>query len=336
MPSTSFSRRRLLAAAGLIGTTALSGCTDSLPGTGSEPKPELQLFLEEIEGSLRDRYVTDLDESRPDWDEHAFRAAVAGETFTTQHRPPFPTRGGDDDPPAYAKHDGTYYRLDSVVVGEKQVTNPILRLHNVGRVSELDPVPEHTASDDLPQIDVRAVKIAYFAARARGNVGGVPWGLVQRGGYVYRDEQAARRSTLLADGSPTHVEYRDRIWKIEIVRETFHERIYRADVDPVASSPSEMETVLRAVLLDARIDPATLSSDEREIVQDAQQHSGYTATFPFPDALSSLLKRLHQRAYLDGNVRKDGRAEGSTVGHLLLGDRYFEYRIALQSPSRNA
>lgn len=326
MPST-ISRRRLLAAAGAVGLGATSGCLDAIRGStgsgsaGGSAERRLRLSLSHWSGSLADRYVTDLEETRPEWDEEAFAAAVAGETYTTRLRQPFFAR----DEPKYATHDGTYYRLGSVVVGERKATHPVVRLRTVGRPDELDSVPDHAARDDLPEVDRRAVEIAHMAARARGNVGGVPWGLVERGGYVYRrDEGDASR--LVGDAGPSHVEYRGTIYEVAVARETFYEPIYRAEVDPVAESPEEMETVLRAQFVTARFGRDDLSDDERSLLRDARGE-GYAESHPYSSAYESVLKRLRRRAYLDGNVEKDALADRDRPSVVLYDGEYYEYRL---------
>lgn len=324
MPST-ISRRRLLAATGAVGLAGASGCLDNISEAtdGQNGERRLRLTLSGETASLRDRYVTDLEESRPDWDEEAFSAALDGETYTTQYREPFFAR----DDPTYAERDGTYYRLGSVVVGEEEVTHPVLRLKTVGRPDELDSVPDHVAHGDLPEADRRAVKIAQMAARARGNAGGVPWGLVQRGGYVYRSEEAVEASSLLGDSGPSHVKYRDGIYSVEVARETFYEQIYRAEVEPVAESPDEMEAVLRARFVGPRLDGDDLSADERSILREARSRDSYSETHPYSSAYRSILTRLERRAYVDGNVQKDSFAEPEKRDLLRYDGRYYDFRL---------
>lgn len=169
-----------------------------------------------------------------------------------------------------------------------------------------------------------------MAARARGNQGGVPWGLVQRGGSVYRETDAASESSLLGESGPTHVSYRRHIYRVETTTETFHEAVYRPDIEPVADTEAELEQVLQAQLLDSRLDPDTLSDDERTIIREARG-DGYEASYPYPEALNSLLRKLDQRAYIDGNISKDGRRpQPSTDYPLKYGETYFEYRLELQ------
>ncbi|MDS0297940.1 hypothetical protein NDI76_04225 [Halogeometricum sp. S1BR25-6] len=321
--SSTTSRRRLLALVGVVGLSAASGCSNRLSEAAGDDPATLTFHLYGRTSTLRERYVEDLNETRAPWDEEAFAAAVNGTEYTTQYRKPFPTSG-----PVWAELNGTYYRLDEVVVGEEEVTHPVLRLSEAGRVDDADE-STYVERDDLPEVDQRAVQIAYMAARARGNAGGVPWGLVQRGGSVYRDDDAANRSELLADDGPARVAHRDRIWRVEVARETFHEAVYRPDADPVADSETGIEEAIRGRLVGARIDPETLSAAEREVFRRARGE-GYTAEHPFPDAVVSVLKRMNERAYIDGNVTKDGGANDYPPRDLLrYGNAYYEYRLDL-------
>jgi hypothetical protein len=327
MPSTDTTRRRVLAVGGLLATAALGGCSRTLAGADDDPSRRLVLSLSPLDGPLRHRHVVDLTETGPPWDEAAFNATLDGSTYTTQHHPPFPLR--EDDERTYARRNGTYYHLDSLLVGEETVERPILRLYEVGRTDELDDAPEHVSQSSLPKADQRAVKIAYFVARARDDGGGVPWGLVERGGYVYRNEEAIAASALLAESEPSHVEYREAIYEVRVARETFHEPIYRADVDPVADSKSEMEAILRASLLDARVSREELSVDERDVLLRARRDS-HGESHPYSDAFASLLKKLGERAYLDGDVENDSGVHSGPIPRrrrLLYDDRYYTYTL---------
>lgn len=327
MPSAHPTRRQVIAAGGVSVSALIGGCTDLLGRRDERSATTLRLSLSAMDGPLRERYVEDLEATRPPWDEEAFAAALNGTAYTTRHHTPFLARG--DDEPTYALHDDTYYHLDSVVVGEETVTRPLLRLYEVGRVDSLSDPPEYVSKSSLPQPDKQAVQTAYFAARARENVGGVPWGLVERDGYVYRDDEAVAVSSLLADDGPAHVEVRDTVYEVSVTRERFHEAIYRPDVDPVAGSPAEMESILRAALLQSRLSRDDLSDQERTILRDAMG-DGYSEQFPFSDPYEALLRKLDHWAYLDGNIEKDA-IEDDTAHVLLYNDRYYEYLLTLGS-----
>ena len=326
MSSKKLTRREVLTVGGLASAGALSGCSQLYRFDNDEPVDHLVLSLSELEGSLRSRYVADLTKTRPPWDEEAFNAALNGTTYTTQHHTPFLTRGEDE--PTYAQRNGTYYHLDSHIIDEKSVEHPILRLYEVA--DETD-VPEAVPHSSLKQVDKQAVQIAWFAARARGNRGGVPWALAQRDGYVYTDPDAIRTSDLLGESDPSYVEHRDAVYEVQITREIFHEAVYQPDVDPVAESDSQMEAILRAAILDSHVSPDELSEEERGILQEALRDP-YSEQHPYSDAYEGVLEKLDQWAYVDGNIEKDGRIEsGLQQRYLLYDDRYFSYTLRFMS-----
>ena len=329
MPSSNLTRREVLAFGGLATVATLGGCSQRYQFGKDESSAHLVLSLSELEGSLRERYVVDLTETRPPWDEEAFNATLDGTTYTTRHHTPFLTRGEDE--PTYAQRNGTYYHLDSEIVDEKTVEHPVLRLYEVADEADISDVVPHSS---LEQVDKQAVQIAWFAARARDNRGGVPWGLVERDGYVYRDPDALEASALLDESGPFYVEHRDTVYEVEITRETFHEAVYRPDVDSVADSDSQMETVLRAAVLDSRVSRDELSEGERSILRGAVGDS-YSEQHPYSEAYEGVLKKLGQWAYVDGNIRKDGRIESGLHRRYLLYDgRYFSYTLRFMSEEK--
>ncbi|SFG07783.1 hypothetical protein SAMN04488063_1353 [Halopelagius inordinatus] len=334
MPSSNPTRRRVVAAGGLGLVASLAGCSLNRRTDGDDggTSRQLALSLSRLDGSLRERYVADLTETEPAWDEAAFDAALDGEEFTTRHHTPFLARGDDD--PTYARRNGTYYHLDSLVVGEETVAHPVLRLYEVESAERDEDAPEPVSLGSLPRVDERAVQIAHFAARARGNAGGVPRGLVERDGYVYRDEAAASESELLSPSGPSYVEHRRTVYEVDVARETFHETVYRPDVDAVATSDSEMETILRAELLDARLARDDLSSEERDVLIEARRREGYRESHPYSAAFESVLKKLGHWAYLDGDVEKDAGVEsGLERRFLAYDDSYVTYTLRFVSGS---
>lgn len=319
MDRPSLSRRQLLAGGVAGALTAATGCL----GFGGDTRNErgeraLRLTMNQHDGPLRDRFVVDLAETKSPRDEEAFRTTLDGGAYTTEFFTPF---GSTDEDPEYTLHEGTYYRLGSVVTDEVTATYPILRLY------------EHEGSDDgnvvavesLPETDRRAVQIAYFVARARGNEGGVPWSAVERGGYVYRREAAREDSTLLTDDGPERVRYRETTYDAEISRETFHDPVYRATVVPVADSPEGMERILRASFVDSRMTREELSSDARRILEQAAAAS-YDESHPYSDGYRELLRQFDERAYLDGDVQSDALREDDRP-MVQYDDRYYDYRL---------
>jgi len=320
MHDSSLSRRHVLASGLAAGLSVLAGCG----GVGSDTAAEgaetaLRLSLAQVDGPLRERYVHERDDPDDNWDVQALDAALNNEPYTTQLRKPF--FAGPDDP-AYVLHEGTYYQLGSVIVDEVTEAHPVLRLFE----SEDDPETTIDGGEDgaLPEADQRAIQIAQMAARARGNVGGFPSGLVQRGGYVYRSEAARDESDLLAEDGPDYVTYRDTTYEVEISREQFYEPVYRPTAEPVADGPGQMETILMATFVGTRVSQADLSTEAQRIISEARADD-YSEPHPFSDAYTELLRKLDKRAYIDGNIRKDAGVSATEKEMVQYEDAYYEY-----------
>jgi len=328
------SRRRVLAGGLAAALGAMSGCLDGsvTAGPDDERVRVLRLALDEVGETLRERAVVDPDETDPRWDGAAFEAVRAGEPYAVQHRKPF---FSTDDDPTHAVHEGTYYRLGSVVVDEAETIRPVLRVFDVAGndtagTDESDiEGSEGVDAETLPEGDQRAVEIAHFAARARGNSGGVPVGLVERGGYVYRNEDAVEASALLAADGPARVSYRDATYRVAVERERFYEPVYRATGEAVAESPERMEAILRALDVGPRVSEEALSVDAREVLERAV-HGGYEESHPYSDAYAEVLRSLHERPFIDGNVRKDAPRHWSGSQMLRYDGRYYDYRLVFK------
>lgn len=327
MVNSGATRRRFLATVSSAVLVGVAGCTGT-PATGkadTDGEQSLLLRLTPQTGTLRERYVVDLAERFPERDVEAFQTTIAGSTYTTTHRKPFAATAKD---PTYTEHEGTYYQLSAVAVDEVTETHPVVRLYEATTDSES--APDAVAADRLPEPDQRAIHIAYLAARARGSEAGVPWGLVQRGGYVYRQSDAIERSELLTEDAPSQVTYRDRRYDVEISRERFHEPVYRATVEPVANSPEQMESILRATVIDAHVSRDELSEAAQNILGEAQG-DGYSERHPYSSAYRTVLKALQRRAYLDGDIENDAWDREQSRGLLRYGEEYFTYQLRFTS-----
>ncbi|WP_049937370.1 hypothetical protein [Haloplanus natans] len=320
-------RRGLLAAGAVGGLSSLAGCLGAFGGSDGALEGDgggrgLQLVLSDAPTPLRSGYVVDFAETeRPD-DRAAFEAALAGEHYTSRHRTPF---GARPDDPKYVRHEGTYYRLGHVVVNERAVTHPVVRLFEVADADD-GGAPEAVDADALSEADRTAVHVAHMAARARENEGGVPWGAVQRGGFVFRDAADIAESRLVGEDAPSHVVYRETVYELAVRRERFYESVYRATVEPVAESPERMETILRAQFVDARLSGGDLSGQARSLLRDAMGE-GYAESHPVSEPYRTVLTRLHARAYLDGDIEKDAYVEDPGVGMALYDGSYYRYRL---------
>lgn len=320
MDDPPLSRRRLLVGGAVGALATAAGCLSfDGPGGTQERERALVLTLTRQDGPLRDQYVRNLAETRSPRDEVAFRTTLDGDTYTSQFFKPFWSTPED---PVYTRHEGTYYRLGSVVVDEVAATYPVLRLY------ERDGTPDDDtpAADTLPTVDQRAIQVAHFVARARDSEGGVPWGAVERGGYAYRREDGREASDLLADDGPDRVRFRDRAYDVELSREQFHDPVYRATVTPVAEDPERMERILRATFVDARIDRAAISEEATALLRDAAG-SEYRESHPYTDSYRTVLRELDQRAYLDGDIENDARVEPDRQRMVRYDGQYYRYRL---------
>mgnify|MGYP006277196025 CR=1 FL=1 len=320
MDDPPLSRRRLLAG-GALGTLAVTaGCLDASELSGQQNgERRLVLTLTDQDDQLRDQFVDDLEETRSPHDEEAFRTTLDGGTYTSEFFKPF---WASPDDPVYTRHEGTYYRLGSVVVDEATATYPVLRLYE----REGTPDSDTPAADELPTVDQRAIQVAHFVARARGNQGGVPWDAVERGGFVYRREDSREASALLADDGPARVRFRETAYDVDVSREQFHDPVYRATVTPVAEDPERMERIVRAQFVNARIDREELSTDTQEVLRQATA-SEYSESHPYSGAYRTVLRELDERAYLDGDIESDAGVEPDRPPMVRYGDRYYRYRL---------
>jgi hypothetical protein len=327
MHGISLSRRQLLAGGLAAGLAVSAGCLEGGNDTANgETETELALSLTRVDEPLRNRYVHERGDPDGRWDEQALEAALTDEQYTTQYRKPFFARPDD---PAYVIHEGTYYQLRSVIVDEGTETHPVLRLFEVEDTTAT-PV-DGSREGDLPESDRRAVYRAHLAARARDNEGGFPSGLVQRGGYVYRSEGARTESDLLAEGGPDYVTYRGITYAVEITHEQFHEPVYRPTAKPVAEDPAQMETILRATFVGARLSQADLSSEAQQILVKAEADE-YSELYPFSDAYEELLRALDKRAYIDGNIGNDAGIHTTRKEMIQYADTYYEHSLQITDP----
>lgn len=330
MPDALPSRRELLAGGLTVAFAGFAGCLgvfgDRNDGDESSATGRLEFALHRVDGPLHEARVVSADDPPDSWADGAFEAAVADDRFTTQYRKPFFARADD---PVYARHDGAYYELDSVIVDEVAETRPVLRLSFVDEDAAESSVVD---ADSLPGADRDAVRVAHMAARARGNPGGYPVGLVQRGGYVYRRPVGIDESRLLADDGPEYVRYRDRVHAVSVQRERFHEPVYRATAERLAERAERMEAILRAHFVAARFGADDVSADARELLQEAMGSERYAETHPYSDAYVEVLRAMDKRPYVDGNVRKDGGGFDGT-GMLRYDGTYYDYILHFSGPT---
>lgn len=322
MNNSTLSRRQLLTGGLVVGATAVTGCLANTSGDGTGDSTErLRLTLSQDDGPLRESFVVNLSESDPEWNENAFEAALAGESYTSQYQKPFLSSSED---PTYAERGGTYYRLGSVVVDEATAIHPVLRLSAIENTT--DSPSNSVAASELPTRDQQAVRVAHMAVRARGNEGGMPVGLVQRGGYVYRGDDAVEASEILAEDGPSRVRYRNTTYEVNISREAFHEPVYRATVEAVADDPEQMEAILRVQFVDAQFARKDLSSTAQDVIETAES-DGYSEGHPYSSGYREVLRQLHKRPFIDGNIGKDAGVVNDGRQMVRYDGVYYDYQL---------
>ncbi|QPV61800.1 hypothetical protein I7X12_13700 [Halosimplex litoreum] len=316
MPSRSPSRREFLAAAGLAAGTSLAGCA-AVEGLSGEQQLTYTLDTDRIGTSLAPLALWEPpEEPRPWTADYAANvdAAVAGERPTTHGYRPIP----DGE---YVERDDTYYRLAVVTTGLERIERPVLRLEWVGRLDELDDPPGRVRLPALTRLDQRAVKIAYVAARHREVGGTAPGGAVEAGGYVYRRGYEGPQSAFAPDPLHEHVEFNGTVLEVSVERREFAEPARTGVAIPVADSEAGFERALDGEMVDARLDPETLSEDQRPMLY----RDGYEETTPLSEDYRELIADLGLGDLLDVGTETGSRAENGL--HLALGEEYYRYGL---------
>lgn len=311
IPAVPSSRRRVLAG-GAGALAALAGCSAL---TSDSRTFEYALTLERVESPIGDHvlWTPPLSDDTPMAAERrtALRAATDGERYMTYGYEPLP----DGE---YAERNGTYYRVGSVVTGRERIARSVLRLEWVGRIDELERVPEHTPVDDLPPLDGNAAIIAFLAARARHTGGGAPWESIERGGYVYR---RPGESVLAPDPDYEYLTTHGVVLRVRVSREVIPEPEYTAVATPVASSRAGFRDVIDAAVVDVHLSRGDLTDAARDVLGRAGLDP-YRETTPLSSGFEELLIALDLREFLDARERRatNGR-------YLALGDRYYRYGL---------
>jgi hypothetical protein len=241
----------------------------------------------------------------------AVRATAAGERPTTYGYRPIPT----DE---YVEYDGTYYALDIVVTGVKEIERHLLRLTWVGDTDELEDPPEAIEHGDLPPIDRHAVKPAYFAARAREHDGGAPWDIIEEGGYVYRhlDDYT---SELAPKPEHEYVRFNDTILEVTVGAKTLTEPAYTGVRIPIADSRAAFERALDGSMVDARIEKSALSAEAKTIIS----RGDYTEETPLSQAFEEVIRALGLRELL----KADDPPTAENGLHLSYDGSYYRYGL---------
>lgn len=310
-------RRNALTGAGALGLSALAGCLQF--GTSTETALEYTLRTDRIDNLVGRAIWLPPETASPlrTVRREAWQAVTAGERYTAYGYKPLQEK--------YTEREGTFYHIDTLVTGRKEIQRPILRLAWTGRVDELDPVPAYVHRDDLPGIDRGAVMSAYFAARSRENGGEAPQRLIEKGGHVYRLLDRAE-SELAPEPEHTHVRVHDTILKVSVSEARLVEPAYTSQATAVANSRNEFAEIADATLVDARASSESLSSDTVQIFRRSEGGDGYTEQTPLSESFRELIRALELRAFLWGSP-SERQLRGTNQNVLEYDEEYYTFDL---------
>ena len=310
--------RRTLLTALAAGPAALAGC-QSVPG-GTTETLTYALDVDEISQSLAQHVLWKPPTDDAPWGQirrDAWRTATGGGSYVTYGYAPV-------DDGEYTVRDGEYYQLRTTVTGQRSVKRPVLRLEWIGRTDELADPPEAVDYRSLPPLDRRAVKAAFFAARARETGDGAPWELTERGGYVYRRLNVGR-SELVPDPAHEYVAFQGVVLRVKVATESLPEAEYTTMAWQVADSRSAFAEVVDAALVDTRIQSTELSPEARALMVEATGPGAYRETVPLSDEFEEVLRALELQGYLSITSRECPTGESGQ--YLMFDGRYYTYAL---------
>ncbi|WP_459192976.1 twin-arginine translocation signal domain-containing protein [Halosimplex sp. J119] len=312
-PST---RRAFLAAAGVAGGAAVAGCS-GIDALSSEQHLTYTLNADRLDSSITELALRDPPEEPRPWTAdyaETIDAAVAGERPTTYGYPPVPA----DE---YVERDGTYYQLQVVTTGLERIERPVLTLEWVGQLDDLDDPPERVRFPALTRLDQHAVKAAFVAARHREMGGQPPKGIAEEGGYVYRRGYDGPQSAFAPEPLHDHVEFSGVVLAVSVEQRELAEPARTGVAIPVADSPAQFERAVDGETVDTRLDPSTLSDNQRSMLYRDQ----YEETTPLSDGFRSLLVDLGLGEYLDAVPEEAPEADNGL--RLAFGEEYYRYGL---------
>ncbi|WP_049935610.1 hypothetical protein [Haloplanus natans] len=309
----SITRRRALHVAGATTIAALAGCS-SLPIGSDEAAPEYTLHVESVDASPV---------------EHALYSPADGALFGAPARTALDavlpdgrhtTYGYEPLPSdAYVDHEGTYYRLASVVTGRRRLERPLVRVDPVS-----DPPPDAAVIDSLPRPSARALKILHTYTQTDGETSTAD--LLRGDAYVLRRpaELESRLATGALDGRMVATtESGTWAYRVRVARERIVETAYTALAIPVASTRDAFRKVVFGSRIDAELAPGTLSDTVRTRLGRAIDRGTYAETTPLSSAFDTLLERLGL-----------GAVDTAASGRLLwYDDALYRYALYVSDPS---
>ncbi|MFA1611861.1 hypothetical protein [Halobellus rubicundus] len=280
------SRRTLLRSAAAAGLTAVAGCA-ALPSFGTDDAgPEYTLTADRIDASPVEHALYEPDEDDPLF---GAPARTALDSILPDGR--YTTYGYESLPAgAYVRHDGIYYRTESVVTGRERMTRPLVRVEEVAEES----VPEDAVLvDDLDRPSARVVKILHANAQTDGESGSAD--LLRGEAYVLR-RPAELESRLASDDFDgrvvTMTESDTWAYRVRVTRRPILETAYTALAIEVADSESAFREVVFGSRIDAELAPGDLAGDAREVLERCLSRGRHAETAPLSPGFDAVLEAL--------------------------------------------
>lgn len=222
-------------------------------------------------------------------------------TFTTYSFDPLHER-------VYVERDG-YYRLDRSVESRRAVRVHRFSLDAVTTCGDPTPTDHETvAYEELSEADRRAFAHGHERHLDDGRCFGASY-------FYHYESDADVESSVLVDGTRTHVRYRGDVYVVEFSRTHSAEEItYGFEATSQGESLSEYA---EAVASDVSwiVDPDSLSSDERAFLARLVENRSYRKENPIPPFVDAVAAAIREHAY--GHGRSDEyyvRHEGTYYG----------------------
>lgn len=269
----------------LLGSIA-AGAAAVLAGCG-HPPPGASLNFDPVTAEHAERYAREFDTIRPEGRETVAAAVADGEATGESDgaRAPF-VRDGD-----YLVTDGTYYRVRTTLVGERERTGHQLFVEYLADDREPEGDPAVVAYDALPTVDQEA----FDEANPDGMIGS--GGSIGAGVFFQYGDRAS--DSRFVGSESLIVTYRGEEFLVRYGgEETRGVKTFRYETSRVAESATDFA----ATLVDAygfTLDPAALSEKQRSIVADASDDDEYREETPISSAFQDLIDRLREHEPLN-------------------------------------
>jgi hypothetical protein len=293
------SRRALLRSAAAGSTAAVAGCLWGF-GTGCTSSATLEMTPADDE-AIADAYATPLTDLGP-LDRQLARAAAGGERPTVTTATDTPDLRLDGDP---VVHEGRYYRFSTSVVDRRTTTGYRLRFEAGEEVRTAATAAETITFEELPAADQRVLLVALLnevAPKQRRAGGDSLVAFEQERTVVYPTSGAAASSELVPDAAFEYVDYDGFVFRVanEGTGTDVTARTHAVEATVVAESTGEFVEGLKGEY-GVRIDPDSLSADEREVVETAIEDDHYDACLDEtpPAAFGAVVERVFGVERLD-------------------------------------